>query len=603
MVRGISVTHSPFNRAKVAIRPSQLQTASLADFSGGLNTTDSELVLKTKYAVVLDNVLRATDGSRALRWGTKLWTTTDAVVAGTIIDIVYFANHLIVFMSSGEIAAVDDSGAAFPIWNAAIAAALPGAPSGWGSTYTSVDTTTFKGSLIVTNGVDKPLLIQGDISVNYLQDLASGSNINTPIGKYCTTVANYAVIAGIPSSPGEVYVSAVGASGVWPGDTAPNDSISFDASTYAPAAGAEIIGINNFRNNLLASFDGAVVIFTLGTYDSAGVHQPKISDTIIEHGIINHRCVVTLKNDFIFADTKGTFTASRNAFAIIDTQPLAQDVLSTYQASIPFEGPDRGACFAVYNSLEHRDFIFAKSPTGSVTWCMSTIDKISNPTWSKIKGWEWSAGCVSSKGRVFFAVGKKIFQYGNAIFSGEDYTADFIGDNDGPWITGTAYLVGDKRLQGGVSYICLQNHVSNVFADDLSNKLWEVYVGDPIVFDWELPWTDAAIPIKKKRLVYLTAATSGKANFSIDLYADNFYKKADGSYDPAVTLDFVAGDGGGYGNQDQLYGGGRRLRDERMFGLPVDFRILKMRVHGSTTEKLSITTIGLMFNVGTLKRA
>jgi hypothetical protein len=275
--------------------------------AGGLNTTDNELVLKTKFATVLDNMLRSTDGSRALRWGTKLWSTTASVATGTIVDMVYFANHLVVFMSTGQIASFDDSGTGTLIWSTAIAALLPGAPSGWGSTYTLIDTTTFKGSLIVCNGTDKPLIIKSDMTVNYLQDPATGSNVNTPIGKYCTTVANYTVIAGIASTPGEIYVSAVGTSGVFPGDTAPNDSISFDASTYAPAAGSAIIGVNNFRNNLLVFFDGAVVIFTLGTYDDTGVHQPKISDTIIEHGTINHRCTVTLKNDFIFADTKGTF--------------------------------------------------------------------------------------------------------------------------------------------------------------------------------------------------------------------------------------------------------------------------------------------------------
>jgi hypothetical protein len=42
----------------------------------------------------------------------------------------------------------------------------------------------------------------------------------------------------------------------------------------------------------------------------------------------------------------------------------------------------------------------------------------------------------------------------------------------GAWVGGTAYLVGDVVLQGGVVYVCMVAHAAGVFATDLAAGDW-----------------------------------------------------------------------------------------------------------------------------------
>src|SRR5690606_41917917 len=81
----------------------------------------------------------------------------------------------------------------------------------------------------------------------------SSDLVYTPIGKYGTTVANYAVIAGVASDPGEIYISSTGTSGVYPGDGAPNDSVSINVATYAPETNGVIIGLDRKSTRLNSS--------------------------------------------------------------------------------------------------------------------------------------------------------------------------------------------------------------------------------------------------------------------------------------------------------------------------------------------------------------
>lgn len=49
-----------------------------------------------------------------------------------------------------------------------------------------------------------------------------------------------------------------------------------------------------------------------------------------------------------------------------------------------------------------------------------------------------------------------------------------IGVWEGPWLTSTAYAVGDAVSQGGSSYICLEAHTSGTFSTDLAASKWEI---------------------------------------------------------------------------------------------------------------------------------
>jgi hypothetical protein len=74
---------------------------------------------------------------------------------------------------------------------------LPFAPHGWSNGLDTADFVPYKNELIIHNGIDKPITINRDLEVKYLQDLASGSNVNVPIGRYGCVVSNYHCVAGI----------------------------------------------------------------------------------------------------------------------------------------------------------------------------------------------------------------------------------------------------------------------------------------------------------------------------------------------------------------------------------------------------------------------
>src|SRR5262249_39202989 len=157
-----------------------------------------------------------------IRFGTKWFANVAGTITGNIVDMEYFNDRLIVVSSTGQIATVTNAGVVAKIWDTAIAAALPGAPAGWSAT-TQVDFVPWKDQFIIHNGVDKPIIISSAFAVTYLQDLATGSNVNTPIGKYGCIAANYHCVAGISGALTTVYISARGTSGTFPGDPAPND--------------------------------------------------------------------------------------------------------------------------------------------------------------------------------------------------------------------------------------------------------------------------------------------------------------------------------------------------------------------------------------------
>jgi hypothetical protein len=179
-------------------------------------------------------------------------------------------------------------------------------------------------------------------------------------------------------------------------------------------------------------------------------------------------------------------------------------------------------------------------------------------SWCEIQGWSFTAACVSENGRLFFAQGTKLYQYGNSVYSNENYYADYI--------TGAS-------------------------------------IGNDIVFDWEFPWLDAGNRIKTKKLKNITFDTTGTSNFSLQCFVNNYYLDGEGAYDPAVSMDFVAGNAGGYGLNaggygGNGYGGGRRANDERFFALPIKFKILKLRVFGATKLPLRIASLSLIYARG-----
>lgn len=597
---------SPFGRSKPKISrgtPPKMDDVSLNDFSGGLDLSDSDLKLKTNFAKVLDNMHRDVDGGLSARFGTVERANATGVISGDIIEEVYFRDRIVIFTTLGEVATYDfTTGLVELIWNNDISYGLPGNPSAWTiSEY--IDTTEFKNELVCCNGVDKPILIDKNFHVTYLQDLAIGSNIFTPIARFVTTVGNYCVMAGIPASPDELYISSSGTSGTWPGDAPPNDAVSINIASYNAATGGDLRSIASFRNYLVVYFATSSLLIALGEYDGA-VHKPRVEDTIGDQGIISHRMSTTIAQDFVFADEQGTHKASKNVFgATLDTAKLSNRIVPDFVKYAPTTLANRLKSFLVHNKLEKRLMFFFYQGDGYKIFVLSFDDGLKRFAWSTYSGFGWTCGCATNKGRVFFASGKKIYQLGNDVFAGEDYAGDMIGDGWVTWTSATDFVVDNIVKVDDVFYRCRADHNSSVFNTDLEADLWEVDRGAEIDTDWEMPWTDTASRMKKKRLSYIHFDTEGSARFTVEAYIDNFRYTPEGADDPIISLEFTAGDSRGYGGASgQGYGAGRLTLNEQLWGFPCEFKLLKLRVKASTNRRLKMVSVTLLMSRGSYQR-
>lgn len=597
---------SPFGRSLKINRASRPRPneATLEDFSGGLDLSDNDLRLTTNFSKVLDNCHRDTDGTQSVRWGTAFKWDVSSEVSGNIIEVVYFREKLVVFTDEGEVCTIlPETDTITAIWNGTIANGLAGSPSGWSSGLTTIDTTEFRNELVVQNGTDKPILISKTHTVTYLQDIPTGSNVFTPIGKFVTTVGNFCVVAGIASAPDEIYISSAGTSGTWPGDGAPNDATSINIASYSAETGSEIRGLTSFRNMLVVQFATASVVLVLGEYNESGTHVPRVLDTLAKHGVISHRTTIVLESEVFFADERDVHKAKRNVFgSAMESEKTSLRIQAQYPSKIPHTAINRASSFAIFNGLENRIMIFLKQEEGYWIYTVSFEEGVKKRAWSTFSGWDWTCGCSTVLGRVYFCKDTKVYQYGNGVFENEDYTADYVNDYDSEWLTATAYVAGDRVLEDGTVYVCVTDHTSDVFADDLEANLWEEYEGEAIDFDWELPWTDTNSRMSKKRLSYIGIDTVGTAAFTLEAYIDNFRYDEDGLDDPALSKEFVAGSSLGYGGGTQPYGGGRRAADERLWGFPCEFKILKLRFKGSIKKRLKFSAISLLYARGTYKR-
>ena len=583
-------------------QPPEFQEASISNFSGGLNTVDNDLQIDSKYAKDLYNFYKQGDGSQKLRFGTKFLYNVSSAVSGDIIEVVDFQNHLVVFTDDGEAAKITTGGVITAIWDSTIAAALPGAPSGWSTGLTQIDFTEFKNELVVCNGTDKPILIDDSLAVTYLQDLATGSNTNTPIGKYVTTSANYTVIAGISSSPDVIYISNSGTSGTWPSDPAPNDSISLNVAAYAPQTGGTIRGLSAFKNFLFIHFATATVVFQLGTYDGS-THDPTYIETINQAGILSHRFEIVLPEASGFMTNTGFKRIKQNSFGTATvTQLMSEKIQKTIQGKTPTSSANRLKSFSFFNSADNSIWMLFYNGTTYDMFIGGTDQQIKRIAWSEGGGWAYTCATVSESKRVYLCRDSYVFQLGNELYDDEDYTADEVDFYTATWATTTAYVVGDKVIQSGTAYRCIEAHTSGTFATDLANEYWEENDGDDIDFRWELPWTDVNARMRKKHLGYMGFDTTGASTFTLQLFVDNIILDADGNYDPALTLDMVGGDSGGYGSGPQPYGGGRRTADERRWGFPLEFNKMKIRISGSDKSGLGFSTITILYKQGAFHR-
>lgn len=589
----------------VAANPrSQIQESIIRNFGGGWNAVEDDHAMDAKYLAESINIHRTAGTGQKIRYGSRRFTDTASIINSSIVDIVYFNGRLVTVHQNGEVGTTDSGGVVTKIWSDNIAALLPGTPDGWNATVARVSFVPIRNKLVIHNGVDKPIIINQSFAITYLQDEATGSNANVPIGKYGCVVANYHCVAGISGSPTTIYIASKGTAGTFPGDPDPNDSISIDVGAYAPAGATEIRGIAGFKTFLIVHFLGQSILIKLGVYDDNGIHTPEFPDDMPEFGLLGHRCLAVTETDILFATLGGLASAKRNLFvtSALETSMLSELVEPAYKRIIGALTDSQllDGSFAVYDKLNHELLLF--TPDGStLVYSFQETKSLRYRAWTQYADWAWTSGCVSFLGRVFVTKTTKIYQLGNGSFANENFNADKIDDYDGHWTTGTNYVVGNIIIDTSSEkqYKCLVNHTSGpTLDDDLENHptYWEEYIGVPIEWSMELPWISGRTPLQTKFIKALSINARGSAAYTVECYIDDLYKNEDGDviHDPALTMEFVGNQQGGFG-ADATFGSGRRSNDPRLYRFPVKCKSVKFRLLGSSTRALQILSIAFLF--------
>lgn len=592
-----------------------MKQTTIREFDGGWNVIDNDLNLSSKYAKVLRNVYRAPDGSVKLRYGTKLFTTFSFL--DEIINVEYYANAINAVDNNGNIGATDGLGTVIPIWNDEIAGNLPGSPAGWSETD-FVSFTKFRGDLILGNGIDKPLIIDPQLRCQYLYDLGSGTNINTPVGRYVTSNDRYVVIGGDPVNPSLLHISNTDTSGTWVGDPTPNDAITFDMGPYVSIGSSAIKGVGSFRDKLIISFEEVIAVVQLGVYDdsvSPAVHTPQVEDVIPQYGSISHRAIQSLGDDMLFCDIVGVPSIKRSLYTEqIKPDRVSQLIDPAIQSRLV--GLSTRALedrvFSVYDRNEGQYMLFIPNEkddqdiSETVCFAYTKIPALKVNAWSEFRGWNWRCACRSAQGRIFFGRENKLFILGSRE---DELYGDFIEEQE-TFSDGTVFT-------DGTGITVPDGYTAQQLAD----------TGVPVAFDWQLPWADFDNRGNIKNMRYLGIDAKGDAQFTAELFVDNIiednsslgesfsdgtfftddygFSNEDPLYLPTLSLDFVGGDARGFGVQPfgrDHFGGGRRSADERLYAYTTSGKIFKFRVHGETRRPLRIVSLTFHYQTGNIQR-
>lgn len=590
---------------KKSPRGLQIKTTTVRDFSGGWNVVDNDLNLTTKYAKILRNVQRSIDGGNEIRFGTRLFADCSPYF-DKVIEQQYYNGAIIAVGNNGNVVKIDAAGIVTVIFNEEFASKLPGSPNSW-TTTSFASFAVFNGELIICNGVNKPLIVNSGFKVTYLNDLATGSNANTPIGRYVITHGRYLIIAGNLDNPDRLYISALDTSGTWVNDPAPNDAVNVDLGSLVPSGSQEIKGLGRFRDRIVVAFEEALLPGQLGTYVDS-LHNPTFDDAIENFGSVSHRVIQTIGEDMFFCDGVGVNSVSRALFTgsvktgraseLVD--PEIQKDIGRLKSTITLEEDT----FSVYDSLNSSYMLFLpnaddpRQQTMTRAFVYKRIEKLKVDSWFEYTHWKFQSATRSALKRIFFSRDASIFILGSQedpIYKDYEGEEEMFSDNT-PFTDYSGFTpVGDIN-DSGIS----------------------------IPWVWELPWADNGQRYNTKSSKFLGLDTQGKARFNVQMFIDNIREDKqnrgetyldntlfdDGTgfdvevLNPALEMSFVGGDYDGFGADEfgQYYGGGRPTQDERLYKWPSKYKLQKFRFYGDGQDSLKFVSLTIAYLLGSIRR-
>lgn len=572
-----------------------LRPATYRNFTGGWNVAANELNMPMKFSHRSRNMYCGDDQAQVIRYGTQLFADFDPFVTD-IINAEYYLGFVIVVGSNGVVAASDQSSNVAVLFSSEIAAAQAGNPNGWSRT-SFVSFAKFNGQLVITNGVDKPLVIDSNLTCTYLKDPVDKSNSHVPIASYAIGHTEYMVLA----HGSTISISNKDSIGTFVGASNPNDAIDIDLGPRVKKGDTTIRGLGSYRDRLVVFFDEVVIPLILGIYDGTpSVHSPSFDMPFDGVGTVSHRSLVSTGDAIQFTDNTGVTQITRSEFiSLLNIGQLSAPINKALRQDLALlSSTTRNTrIFAVWNKLENMYMLFIPledNPNGDkrLRGYIYKADTQTNvKAWFEFYDWTWTCGFYTPNGSVFFGRGSRIFLYGsrqNPLY------ADYIGEQE-TFSDGTVFTDGT-----GFSPIVSTNTS-----------------GVPIKFDWELPWSDMGNRSRKKETRYIGFDVTGTADYTVSMYVDKFYFDrsdpgetfTDGTLftdgtgwlrdepltTPALTMDFLGGDNLGFGGDPfgELYGGGRIGQDSRSFAWPTQFKIQKLRIQGQTMAPLEIVSITL----------
>lgn len=595
-----------------ARRQQLLDESTSRQFNGGLDVADSELNLSSKFARELTNMLPGIDGSLQVRQGTRLFADIASVSNYNITNEQYFASNIIVINENAELFAVDGAGNVTVIWNTAIAVAA--GTSKWvPSSYVVFD--EFKGDLIVSDGVNKPLTISTLLAVTYLADLATGSNINVPVSAITAKFNKHFVYA-----VGSILnISERDAAGTWTGDPGTVFTTTFDVGAFVTSGEKDIIGMLPYKGFLMCFFKECIVPvqFTEIQADTAAATPASLqvnvdpSSIIANYGTTSPRTLQDIGDMALAMDIVGVSNVQLTNFTKIlspdrpsrlidkliqfavgqlDVQTLHDNVFSVYDRRL--------AMYMLF--IPNDDWTLSRYMRG---FGYRYIDGLKINAWSTFAGWRWNCGTRSSEGRIFFTRrdDTKLFVMGDETV--DPIYADYVGEQE-TFSDGTVYTDGTGN--GPIASLATS--------------------GVPIKFAWELPKTDLKHRGLTKTLRYITIDAEGDQQFTVYAFVDNVYAMKDGGetfsddtlftddtgFDrstpvrlPALTSVRIAADADGWGLQaygNSPYGGGNNTGVEKETLMPTKFKTLKLRFEGETMGPLRFVALTLWTQSGTIRR-
>jgi hypothetical protein len=124
--------------------------------------------------------------------------------------------------------------------------------------------------------------------------------------------------------------------------------------------------------------------------------------------------------------------------------------------------------------------------------------------------------------------------------------------------------------------------------------------------------------MQSKSLRFASVVTKGTAEFTLEIYVNNFFNKqveatpaiidedsgdviTPATYElvsPAISTKLIGNDALGFGFDVGPFGGGRRSNDPRLQKYPLKFKTIKPRLVGSTRNHLEFSSISFLFAKG-----